>query len=57
MAKIILSTNYYRAGNIKGASNLVRYMATRPGVEKLEINSDRRPVTQKQDEMIRRAIK
>ncbi len=57
MAKIILSTNYYRAGNVKGASNLVRYMATRPGVEKLEINSDRRPVTQKQDEMIRRAIK
>ena len=56
MAKIILSTKYLKGVRTKGAGSLLRYMGTREGVETLDINSDRRPASKRQDELIRDSL-
>ncbi len=55
MANLVLSTKYLRGSRTKGAGNLLQYMATREGVEKIDINTDRRPSTKRQDDLIRKA--
>ena len=56
MAKIILSTKYLKGVRTRGAGSLLRYMGTRKGVETLDNNSDRRPVSKRQDELIRDSL-
>ena len=57
MAKIIVTTRYFKGAKIKGTGELLKYMATREGVEKLAINSDRTPSTKQQDNLIYRAFR
>lgn len=55
MAKIIFTSRYIR--NASKAGNLVKYMGTREGVEKLPTGIDRSPCTKKQQELIASIIK
>ena len=50
MAKIIFTSRYIR--NASKAGNLVKYMGTREGVEKLPYGIDHSPSTKKQDNLI-----
>ena len=53
MAKIIVASRYMRNAPNRSAANLLRYMATREGVEKVPAGTDRRPTTVRQERMIR----
>ena len=55
MAKIIFTSRYIR--NASKAGNLVKYMGTREGVEKLPYGVDHSPATKKQDDLIASIIK
>ena len=55
MAKIIFTSRYIR--NASKAGNLVKYMGTREGVEKLPTGIDRSPSTKKQQDLIASIIK
>ena len=55
MTKIIFTSRYIR--NASKAGNLVKYMGTREGVEKLPYGVDHSPSTKKQDDLIASIIK
>ena len=55
MAKIIFSSRYIR--NASRAGNLVKYMGTREGVEKLPYGVDHSPASKKQDDLIASIVK
>ena len=55
MAKIIFTSRYIR--NASKAANLVKYMGTREGVEKLPYCIDHSPSTKKQDDLIASIVK
>ena len=55
MAKIIFTSRYIR--NASKAGNLVKYMGTREGVEKLPYGIDHSPSTKKQDDPIASIVK
>ena len=55
MAKIIFTSRYIR--NASRAGNLVKYMGTREGVEKLPSGIDHSPSTKKQDDLIASIVK
>jgi hypothetical protein len=55
MAKIIFTSRYIR--NASRAGNLVKYMGTREGVEKLPYGVDHSPATKKQDDLIASIVK
>ena len=55
MAKIIFTSRYIR--NASRAGNLVKYMGTREGVEKLPYGVDHSPSTKKQDDLIASIVK
>ena len=55
MAKIIFTSRYIR--NASKAGNLVKYMGTREGVEKLPYGVDHSPATKKQDDLIASIVK
>ena len=49
MAKIIVTTRYYKGNRIQGTGKLLKYIATREGVEKLDTNAEHKPSTKQQD--------
>ena len=55
MAKIIFTSRYIR--NASRAGNLVKYMGTREGVEKLSYGVDHSPATKKQQDLIASIVK
>ena len=55
MAKIIFTSRYIR--NASRAGNLVKYMGTREGVEKIPYGVDHSPATKKQDDLIASIVK
>lgn len=55
MAKIIFTSRYIR--NASRAGNLVKYMGTREGVEKLPTGIDHSPCTKKQQDLIASIVK
>ena len=55
MAKIIFTSRYIR--NASRAGNLVKYMGTREGVEKLPYGIDHSPATKKQQDLIASIVK
>ena len=55
MTKIIFTSRYIR--NASRAGNLVKYMGTREGVEKLPTGIDHSPATKKQDDLIASIVK
>ena len=55
MAKIIFTSRYIR--NVSRAGNLVKYMGTREGVEKLPTGIDHSPSTKKQQDLIASIVK
>ena len=55
MAKIIFTSRYIR--NASKAGNLVKYMGTREGVEKLPTGIDHSPSTKKQQDLIASIVK
>ena len=55
MAKIIFTSQYIR--NASKAGNLVKYMGTREGVEKLPYGVDHSPFTKKQQDLIASIVK
>ena len=55
MAKIIFTSRYIR--NASRAGNLVKYMGTREGVEKLPTGIDHSPATKKQQDLIASIVK
>ena len=55
MAKIIFTSRYIR--NASRAGNLVKYMGTREGVERLPYGVDHSPSTKKQDDLIASIVK
>ena len=55
MSKIIFTSRYIR--NASKAGNLVKYMGTREGVEKLPTGIDHSPATKKQDDLIASIVK
>lgn len=57
MAKIVVKTQYYKGAKTKGTGKLLKYMATREGVEKLDINAEHKPSTKQQDDLIYRAFR
>ena len=57
MAKIIVTTRYYKGNRTKGTGKLLKYMATREGVEKLDTNAEHKPSTKQQDSLIYRALR
>lgn len=57
MAKIIVRTQYYKGKKVAGTSKLLKYIATREGVEKVYSNSDRSPSTKQQDDLVYRVIR
>ena len=57
MAKIVVKTQYYKGAKTKGTGKLLRYIATREGVEKLDTNAEHKPSTKQQDDLIYRAFR
>ena len=57
MAKIVVRTQYYKGSRTKGTGKLLKYMATREGVEKLDTNAEHKPSTKQQDDLIYRAFR
>ena len=55
MAKIIFTSRYIR--NASKAGNLVKYMGTREGIEKLPTGIDHSPATKKQQDLIASIVK
>ena len=55
MAKIFFTSRYIR--NASKAGNLVKYMGTREGVEKLPTGIDHSPSTKKQQDLIASIVK
>ncbi len=52
MAKVILKCRYLRAGNSAHSENLVKYIATRDGVERLDDAWKAKPVSKAQQKLI-----
>lgn len=52
MPKLICTSRYIKNSKSKNAGNLIKYMGTREGVEKLPNGFDSKPATQKQHELI-----
>lgn len=60
MPRLILKCPYLRKGSIKKSShlsNLVKYMATREGAEKLNLEDENLPSTKNQEKLINQIIK
>ena len=57
MAKIVVRTQYYKGKKVAGTGKLLKYMATREGVEKLDTNAEHKPSTKQQDDLIYRAFR
>ena len=55
MPKIIVTSRYMRNSPKRTASNLVKYMGTREGVEKLP-GIDNRPATKKQKDLVAECV-
>ncbi len=52
MPRLICTSRYIKNSKSKNAGNLIKYMGTREGVEKLPNGFDSKPATQKQHELI-----
>ena len=57
MPKIIVTSRYMRNTPKKTAGNLVKYMATREGVEKVPVGTDVAPSTVRQQRLIKQILK
>lgn len=57
MAKVIVSSRYVRNTPKRSAANLVRYMGTREGVEKVPVGIEEGPATVRQQRLIHDLIK
>ncbi len=57
MAKIILKCRYIKSGNFKHSKNLINYIATRDGVEKIDASWEFFPATVKQQRLIDEIVK
>ena len=57
MAKIIVSSRYVRNTPKRSAANLVRYMGTREGVEKVPVGIEDGPATVRQQRLIKDLLK
>ncbi len=56
MARLILKCRYLKVGSAKHSENLIKYIATRDGVEKLDDSWKSRPVTKAQKELIEELV-
>ena len=52
MPRLICTSRYIKNSKSKNAGNLIKYMGTREGVEKLSSGYDKSPATQKQHSLI-----
>ena len=52
MPKLICTSRYIKNSKSKNAGNLIKYMGTREGVEKLSNGYDNAPATKKQHRLI-----
>lgn len=57
MAKIILKCRYIKSGGIKHSKNLINYIATRDGVEKIDDSWEHLPATVEQKRLIDEIVK
>jgi len=57
MPRLICTSRYIRNSKSKNAGNLIKYMGTREGVEKLSDGYDSKPATQKQHSLICELLK
>ncbi|MCM1285009.1 MAG: relaxase MobL [Acetobacter sp.] len=57
MAKIILTSRYFRNPKHSNIGKLVKYMGTREGVEKLPNGIDNSPATKRQQNLVRSIVK
>ena len=57
MAKIIVTSRYMRNSPKRSATNLVKYMGTREGVEKVADGVDNAPATVRQQRLVQDIIK
>ena len=55
MAKFILKWRYIKSGSAKHSTNLVKYIATREGVERCDESWKHQPATQEQQRLIKEA--
>ena len=53
MAKIILKCRYIKSGKVKHSKNLINYIATRDGVEKIDNSWEHLPATVEQQRLIK----
>lgn len=57
MARIIVTSRYLKSGNKKNLSNYVKYIATRTGAVRNEVNEKILPVTDNQKQLIENLLK
>lgn len=57
MAKIILKCRYIKSGKVKHSKNLINYIATRDGVEKIDDSWEHLPATVEQQRLIKEILK
>ncbi len=57
MARLICTSRYIKNSKSRNAGNLIKYMGTREGVEKLSDGYDSKPATQKQHNLICELLK
>ena len=57
MAKIIVTSRVTKNSPVGNAGNLVKYMGTREGVEKLPLNEETVAATVRQQRLIRQILK
>lgn len=57
MAKIILKCRYIKSGKVKHSKNLINYIATRDGVEKIDDSWEHLPATVEQQRLIEEILK
>ena len=57
MAKIILKCRYIKSGKVKHSKNLINYIATRDGVEKIDDSWKHLPATVEQQRLIEEILK
>lgn len=57
MAKIILKCRYIKSGKVKHSKNLINYIATRDGVEKIDDSWEHLPATVEQQRLIDEIMK
>ncbi len=57
MAKIILKCRYIKSGKVKHSKNLINYIATRDGVEKIDASWEHLPATVEQKRLIDEIVK